>query len=197
MDKTQSMLPPENHDILRYVKQKNTKKILLAVIWYLLLAAVTVYYSVVHPDGKEPSGLSYLAVALLALVPFFFFKIQNVFLDHNWEGMIVNKKYDQITESDRKFEPTWESLHTKTVVILTVKKDSGGKETLTLKDDSLILSDYYQEGDRVRHYRGIRFYEKLDKTKDNMSLCIVCGTLNSPDTAFCRYCGHSIVNIVL
>ena len=53
--------------------------------------------------------------------------------------------------------------------------------------------DYYKVGDEVRHYRGLKLFEKKDKSKDVKMICNVCESYVSADEEYCPFCKYKLL----
>jgi RNA polymerase subunit RPABC4/transcription elongation factor Spt4 len=55
------------------------------------------------------------------------------------------------------------------------------------------LYDYYAIGDRVRHHKGLCYYEKYDKSRDTRVLCVACASLQDMDRDNCARCSRPLL----
>ena len=53
--------------------------------------------------------------------------------------------------------------------------------------------DYYKTGDEVRHYRGLKLFEKKDKSGDEKILCCVCESYVGAEEDYCPFCKYRIL----
>ena len=77
-------------------------------------------------------------------------------LDKTWDGTVIDKQiYSKYYNNED---------HTQYVI--KIEKDSGKIKTVKWTDYSELF-DYYEIGDRIRHHRGLFYYEKYDKSRDS------------------------------
>ena len=105
-----------------------------------------------------------------------------------WDGVVVdktikNKRRRQSTGPD-KGDFYWADYVEYTVII---KQDSGKKQELTAEDDDTRYN-YFQIGDKIRHHGKLNSYEKYDKTRDTVSFCNACASLNDIHDEVCFRC---------
>jgi hypothetical protein len=98
-------------------------------------------------------------------------------IDKTWDGTVIDK---QVYSKFYNNEP-----HTQYVI--KIEKDSGKIKTVKWTDYSELF-DYYETGDRVRHHKGLFYYEKYDKSRDSLILCIACRHFNDIKEDFCTMC---------
>ncbi len=89
-------------------------------------------------------------------------------IDKTWDGTVEDKRDYQVRTRRRDGRTTYRREY-----VLKVRKDGGG-----LKKHKWVnatgLYDYYKLGDRVRHHKGLQYYEKYDKSADEEILCAAC-----------------------
>lgn len=98
-------------------------------------------------------------------------------LDKTWDGVIVDKQSYNVNSKGEY----------KTRYILKIEKDSGKVKTIKWTDYPDIFN-YYDIGDRVRHHKGLFYFEKYDKSRDTEILCISCIYFNDIKEEFCIRC---------
>lgn len=102
--------------------------------------------------------------------------------DKTWDGTVEFKdSYRERVRQDHGPD------HYRTVYVLRVRKDSGGKKTHRWRNTPGLYG-YYSVGDRVRHHKGFSFYEKYDKSKDTQILCAACLSLQDISRDACARC---------
>ncbi len=103
-------------------------------------------------------------------------------LDKTWDGVVTYKDSYTIKQRDRNGH-----MHHHTYYILKIKKDSGGTKKHKWKDIPG-LSGYLNIGDRVRHHKGLSYYEKYDKSKDTRIMCVACMSFPDIKMDICPSC---------
>lgn len=105
-----------------------------------------------------------------------------------WDGHVAdktikNKRRRQSTGPDNN-DFYWVNYVEYKVII---KEDGGKKHELTAEDDDTRYN-YFQVGDKVRHHGKLNSYEKYDKTRDTVSFCNACASLNDIHDDVCFLC---------
>lgn len=105
-----------------------------------------------------------------------------------WDGVVAdktikNKRRKQSTGPDKN-DFYWSDYVEYKVII---KEDGGKKHELTAEDDDTRYN-YFQVGDKVRHHGKLNTYEKYDKTRDTVSFCNACASLNDIHDEACFRC---------
>jgi hypothetical protein len=105
-----------------------------------------------------------------------------------WDGVVAdktikNKRRKQSTGQDRN-DFYWVNYVEYKVII---REDRGKNHELTAEDDDTRYN-YFQLGDRVRHHGKLNSYEKYDKTRDTVSFCNACASLNDIRDEVCFRC---------
>jgi hypothetical protein len=98
-------------------------------------------------------------------------------IDKTWDGTVIDKQlYSKYYNNE---------YHTQYVI--KIEKDSGKIKTVKWTDYPEIFN-YYEIGDRIRHHRGLFYYEKYDKRRDSEILCVACRHFNDIKEDFCIRC---------
>ncbi len=100
-----------------------------------------------------------------------------------WDGTVVDKKIKKKRRKD-KYDDSWKDYLEYQVIL---KDDNGKKHDITAEDDDTIYN-YYKIGDRIRHHKGLKSYEKQDKSGDTIIFCNACASLNDINEDFCFRC---------
>ncbi|MDD4924453.1 MAG: hypothetical protein PHF74_06430 [Dehalococcoidales bacterium] len=98
-------------------------------------------------------------------------------LDTTWDGIVI----------DKQFHTKHSSNEYRTQYVIKIEKDSGKIKTVKWTDYPDIFN-YYEVGDRVRHHKGLFYYEKYDKSRDSEILCVACRYFNDIKEDFCVRC---------
>jgi len=165
--------------------QKKFKKgsfIFTIILAVLALVGIPVYGGI-SGDIDFPYSIYYGAgIGGLILVMAFFQNLKGR-LDTTWDGEVI----DKTTRRRSKFEHEDDPGTTYTEYIIKVKRD-GGKVYQNNLSSGTGVYEYFQKGDRVRHHKGLSFYEKYDKSRDNTIICVACGNLNQIKNDVCTRC---------
>lgn len=153
--------------------------------WIVAYLGYTSKYGVYWSFGF--SFLSVAAVIAVLLVPLGVFKLHKILLDSDWEGTIVDIKfrYYDLSQNGLSLEARFD----REKIILMAETTKGKLKEVVFLNDLLLSADYYKKGDRVRHYKWLNYYEKLDKSNDNTVICLNCARINGIDRKTCMFCG--------
>lgn len=137
------------------------------------------------------AGVSPGRAGLMAFLLTSFFTVSHVIsvskhdLFKFWNGSVfaktVEKRYDKYGIEFNAY-------------VLKIRTDRGKVQEIIEKEDALKYYDYFEIGDRVRHYPFLNnYYEIYDKTKVKYVFCPVCGTRNDISKELCENCGLSLI----
>lgn len=98
-------------------------------------------------------------------------------LDKTWDGVVIDKQF-YVKHSNNEYN---------TKYVMKIEQDSGKIKKVKWTDYANIFN-YYEIGDRVRHHKGLYYYEKYDKSRDSEILCISCLHFNDINEYFCIRC---------
>ncbi|MHC1696061.1 MAG: hypothetical protein AB9835_12510 [Eubacteriales bacterium] len=175
--------------LARYSLVARLRTIVLSLLWYA--AWVLGYVIYLNKYGKywslEYGYVGMLVLPLIFLIPFITLKLHKVLIDSYWEGKITKVKFDYYDIAQPGM-PLQARLDREKVII---KGDSEkhGQRTFIYLNNKHISFDYYKENDQVRHHKGLRYLEKVDKTKDHLVICLKCGYINEMEKDTCYNCG--------
>ena len=185
----------DNHiDLIRSANINFVLKIVATILWYIAsFISVTTYFDT---GGIMQSQMTYVAlIIIIILLPFYALKVHRVFLDSTWKGTVsrIEKKTDSIRSS--AFFNAGNTYLEYEIVYITHESNVIKKWKMKLRksDDKFNPVGYYTLGEEVLHYRGLKFCEKLDKTKERYVVCLYCGQLNLPTQGKCKKCRRSVV----
>ncbi len=110
----------------------------------------------------------------------------------DWEGIVDSKEFEEYTRKVKDDKGTHVEYHTRFIV--NFRKDDGSIEKLT-EIDSPSWYNYLNEGSRVRYHgqKGMNYYEKYDKSHDEIIPCAGCGSGRDARENFCGRCGCIIL----
>ena len=98
--------------------------------------------------------------------------------------------YTSAVETDTKFNYSMVMVR-KHFVELTVEEKSGRLRSMKIKLDNVRLTLPINEGDIVRHYRGLPYPLVVGKPT---LICPFCGCDNPRDAEKCLVCEHTVVH---
>ena len=161
-----------------------------ALLFSLILAVIAVIGFFIAGETtaelKNPQALYYgLGIGGMFLLIGIFQTIGKS-SDQTWDGTVIDKR----VEKKRKRQPTSDDDYywVDYVEYLVLIKSDRGKVFKLRSEDSDILYNYYQIGERVRHHKGFPFYEKYDKSKEAYLICCVCGKVDDIHEESCSRC---------
>lgn len=103
--------------------------------------------------------------------------------DTTWDGIVIEKK----SQVKQGYNRNTQRSYVYTEYVLAVEREDG-KIVRHVFRDNRVLYDYLAEGDRVRHHKGLNFYEKYDKSRDAKILCVACLSMNDIRDDRCFRC---------
>lgn len=170
----------------KYIKSSNRWSAIFSVI--IAIIAVIGFYiageTSSEMDNPESLYIGFAIGGMFLLIAFF--QILKRSLDKTWDGTVIDKKVEKKrrkeTYGDNDFRIVEYYLYQ-----VIIKKNTGKKVKLVARDND-ILYNYYQVGDVVRHHKGMFYYEKYDKSRDNFAICLACGSLNERQLLECKHC---------
>ena len=145
-------------------------------------------------------GIKVAAISIaVALAVFFGLKLYIVF-DRTWDGEVVakNKTYTyakslkmMLNQADKGPRDKQGGSMPYVRSELKVRRNDDGKifKHVYVEHDESDLVCYYRTGDRVRHYAGLKLYEKENKSKDRRVMCLRCMLLEPKENIKCKKCG--------
>ncbi len=171
----------------RYIHNSNR----WAAIFSLILAVMAVVgFFVAGETGssemKNPQALCIGLTIGSMFVVIAMVQIRSRNRGKTWDGQVL----DKTVEKKRRRRNTgnndyyWEDYLLYTVVI---RSDAGKRHEIRIEDDDTIYN-YWALGDRVRHHAGLNSYEKYDKSKDAITFCSACSTINEMSNDHCWRC---------
>lgn len=170
----------------KYVKNSNRWAAIFSII--LAVAAVIGFYiygeASSEMDNPESLYIGFGIGGMFLVIALF--QVLGRKRSKTWDGTVVNKKIKKKTRRHDYGDDTvqYEDYLEYSVII---RSDQGKQHTIK-SQNSDILYNYYQIGDRVRHHAGLNSYEKYDKTGDKFIPCNACGTLCDIQDDHCFRC---------
>lgn len=161
---------------------KKNQNIFLTLNILTLITILIVGY--VSDDMK---GALVVSIALVVISAFFFFALKS--------RQQIEKTYDGVIKYIEKQKEDYKKTRFYYRYLIIITADDG-KEFIynniigSLKDD---YTNYYKEGDKVRHHYGFDLPEKYDKSKDDKVVCILCGKLVDIENEKCSDCEKTLL----
>ena len=180
----------EFQPIRKMLTRRLIKSVLISVLIEAACVGVGVFWST-----QTGFGNGWIAIALMAVLGLFGVKISGLLdyvTDNNCEGKIIEirETTDDKTKTAYGQMINFDSKVTK-LSIYVQKPDGDVKLYHTICEK--IPHDYYKAGDEVRHYRGLKLFEKRDKTGDAKIICSVCESYVSSDEEYCPFCKYKLL----
>ena len=176
------------------IRKMLKKRLIKSVLISLLIEAAAVAVGVIWSTSTG-FGNGRVAIALMGVLGLSGVKISGLLdylTDVNCEGKII--QIDETTGDKTKTAYgqmiNFDSKVTK-LAIYVEKPDGNVKLYNTVFEK--VPHDYYKVGDEVRHYRGLKLFEKKDKTGDSKIICNVCESYVSADEDYCPFCKYKLL----
>ena len=176
------------------IRKMLQKRIIKAALISALIEAVCIGIGVFW-STHTTFGNGWVAIALMGVLGLAGVKISgllDIILDVDCEGKII--QIDETTADKSKTAYgqmiNFDSKVTK-LAIYVEKPDGNVKLYNTVFEK--VPHDYYKVGDEVRHYRGLKLFEKRDKTGDAKIICNVCESYVSSDEEYCPFCKYKLL----
>ena len=176
--------------IRKMLQRRIIKAALISVLIEAVCVGIGVFWST-HTGFDN----GWIATALMGVIGLFGVKISgllDIMLDSDCEGKIIEIKettgdksktaYGQMINFDSKVSK---------IAIYVEKPDGNVKLYNTMFEK--VPHDYYKVGDEVRHYRGLKLFEKRNKTGDSKIICNVCESYVSADEEYCPFCKYKLL----
>ncbi len=167
-------------------KSYKKKSVAWSIIFSLILAVIAIIAFPIYGNKSEdiewPNSLYYgliiggmfIAIALLQTL--------KRGLDKTWDGVVFYKDSYVLKERTRDGHRHYHNIY-----ILKIRKNSGGTKKHKWRDIPGVYG-YYNVGDKVRHHKGLLYYEKYDKSKDTQIMCAACLSFQDISKDICPRC---------
>lgn len=211
-------IPPENHDLLRYVRRRIAVRLLLCFIWVAFLVGGALAYNQSHEVSVLPPivGWRLAAWVLAALVSgVLLFRIPQLFFDRSFEGEIVRSglSHSYSASADPGAGQSI-SYGFRLNTSLRVRTPTGKLRHIRFEEKTGFYL-YYHEGNYICHIAGLPYpiadptrmiriprpdFSVDEDTTGNPTLdpqksflCAACGHFY-PECTVCAHCGHSLID---
>lgn len=177
-------------DIKKYVTKRRVKILAMFLLTEILLFAV-LFFTTGDWRKEDMNNFQFTAL-MIAVVPFFLFRIPNVIFDKSYKGKIINIRYKEensVGGMRKKFlipdYRTFLDIETKKGKLYVIKLEhlntTGGPN-----------GQIYKIDDKIAHIAGTDFPKILSRYNMEYTTCVVCGSKNHKDSEKCSYCNHSL-----
>ena len=171
---------------------KLISRILFIIAWFVFWGFCYFYYSksdvLLTPNSNN--FVFFIVVILVIVLPFVITKIFQIIFSRTGDGVIVSKKLKYIP--DLRNNGKGINRGYREVVDVHVERDDGKIIVRRFGEEISINADYYNIGDCVRIHKGVKYFEKLDKSKDRKIICLECGRISAMETVKCYNCGRKL-----
>lgn len=171
--------------------RKNRNKTTVATLVFLIIVSLIIFiFMLFSGDASFKSG-GMTAFACAMGVLWIFWIVWYIIKSRPgkvWEGTVDQKEKLSREYSKKNADGT---RYKETINIYTVyfRTNEGKKKKDSRQEDSRWY-DYLQEGDRVKYHGNLlNYYEKYDKSSDNVLPCASCGSLRDIREDYCGRCG--------
>lgn len=167
----------------KYIRDSNR----WARIFSIGLAAIAIVASYISgevSDKMENPDSLYVGLVIAAMfLTIGFYQVWSRNRSKTWDGTVIDKKIYKSVE--RLKNQSYRRVHLTYKVI--IRSDAGKRKVISVKNNGN-LYNYFKVGDRVRHHKGLRTFEKYDKTGDTVIYCNACHSQNKIADNSCFRC---------
>lgn len=181
---------PEFAPIRRMLVKRLIKSVIIALLTEAACLGVGIFWSTHTTFGNGWLAIPLMGVLGLAGVKFG--GLLDHILDANCEGKIIEIREATADKSKTAYGQMINFDSKVSKISIYVQKPDGSVKLYNTSFEK-VPHDYYKVGDEVRHYRGLKLFEKRDKSKDNKIICVVCESYVSIDEDFCPFCKYKLL----
>lgn len=159
-------------ELQRKIAVKTVVSVVLSLLWYVLWVTSGIrYFSNSWTTFNYNNPITYIAIAVIIIVPFYLFKPQKWLRFRPFAGKILSAEARNI-RVDR-------ATSTHILHLSTVSAD--GKKMKKIKVNMFPgIENYYRKGNRFVYLRGIEYPVRIDLTDEELQ----------SEQALCHFCGH-------
>jgi len=165
---------------------------LFIIAWFVFWILCYFYYVdsdvLLTPNSNNPIFVIVLIVVMV--FPFGITKIFQIIFSRTGDGVVINKRLKYLTDMRNNGKGINRGYNE--VVDVHVKRDDGKIVVRRFDTKISINADYYIIGNRVRIHKGVKYFEKLDKSKDKKIICLECGHISVMEKVKCYNCGRKL-----
>ncbi|MGD9558207.1 MAG: hypothetical protein AB7V25_14380 [Mangrovibacterium sp.] len=167
----------------KYIRDSNRWAKIFA-IGLAVLAVIGFYINGEVSDNMENPDSLYAGFVIAAMfLSIGFYQVWARNRSKTWDGTVIDKKvYKRVkrmkNQSYRRVYLTYKVI---------IRSDAGKKKVISVQNSDE-LYNYFKVGDRVRHHKGLRTFEKYDKTGDTIIYCNACRSRNKIEDEYCFRC---------
>lgn len=167
----------------KYIRDSNRWAKIFA-IGLAVLAIIGSYINGEVSDNMENPDSLYAGFVIAAMfLSIGFYQVWARNRSKTWDGTVIDKKvYKRVkrlkNQSYRRTYLTYKVI---------IRSEAGKKKVISVQNNDE-LYNYFKVGDRVRHHKGLRTFEKYDKTGDTVIYCNACLSRNKMEDDHCFRC---------
>lgn len=174
--------------LIQIGRRKYIRAIVLTALWFVLVIFAWIYLTdKFNRSLTEPSSFVY---PLLLVLPFYPFRVYEIFKTKTFYGEITTAKYGRRVRATGDFM-TWKQANSmeEQFAEIVVMGDSGKSFTTKLTKGSILHDEiFYKPGDRVLVVRGLKYPIKCPIPKDEEYICPSCGNFVHAGRCSCSWC---------
>ena len=174
--------------LIQIGRKKYITAIVLTALWFVLVIFAWIYLTdKFNRSLTEPSSFVY---PLLLVLPFYPFRVYEIFKTKTFYGEITTAKYGRRVRATGDFM-TWKQANSmeEQFAEIVVMGDSGKSFTTKLTKGSILHDEiFYKPGDRVFVVRGLKYPIKCPIPTDEEYICPSCGNFVQAGRRRCSWC---------
>ncbi|MBP3368307.1 MAG: hypothetical protein J6L71_02625 [Clostridia bacterium] len=174
--------------LIQIGRKKYITAIVLTTLWFVLVIFAWIYLTdKFNRSLTEPSSFVY---PLLLVLPFYPFRVYELFKTKTFYGEITTAKYGRRVRATGDFM-TWKQANSmeEQFAEIVVMGDSGKSFATKYKKGSILHDEiFYKPGDRVFVVRGLKYPIKCPIPKDEEYICPSCGNFVHAGRRRCSWC---------
>ena len=176
----------------RILLEKLISRILFILVWGAFWGFCYFHYldSDVLLTPNSNNIVFYIVLIVVIALPFVTTKIFQIIFSRTGDGVVVRKKLKYIVDLRNNGKGMHRGYNE--VADVHVQRDDGKIIVRRFEEKISINADYYNIGDRVRVHKGVKYFEKLDKSKDKKIICLECGCISVMEKVKCYNCGRKL-----
>lgn len=178
-------------DIKKYIAKRRIKTIVYFLLTEILLF-VALYITTANWRREDMNNFEFTALAM-AVIPFFLFRIPQLFTDRTYKGEIISIGHKEENNVGGMRSNPFKKGNCRTVMHIETKS---GKLYVAKLDHINSTGgpngQIYKVGDKVLHVAGTDYPKIIRNHNTEYTTCVVCGSKNDTGRDKCEYCKHSL-----
>lgn len=165
------------------------------IIYFLLYEAAFVAFGYIWGRFTNfGSGAAAMVLCgLLGLSGLKVFGLIQMLSDRFYEGKIIRIDEKTVEADKTAFGQMMNFNKQRQTFDLYIELKNGDVKLVKMDCSTDIPHDYYKIGDEVRHYPGLKLFEKRDKTGDEKIICNNCENYLNFSEEVCPFCGAKLL----